>query len=168
MVYTLFCAENEMNDDIIVSYSDIVYTENVLKKLTHSESDFAVIVDKGWERLWKARMGNPLDDAETMKVALDENIIELGKKPNSYSEIQGQYIGLLKISKNIIGRIAKFYHGLDRKAIYDGKDYENMYMTSFIQLVIDNLVPVKAVFINGGWVEIDSLGDLAIYDNYEL
>ena len=35
-----------------------------------------------------------------------------------------------------------------------------MYMTSFIQMIINNLMNVKPTFINGGWIEIDSLDDL--------
>ena len=35
-----------------------------------------------------------------------------------------------------------------------------MYMTTFIQMIIDNLLDVKPIYINGGWVEIDSLVDL--------
>ena len=33
-------------------------------------------------------------------------------------------------------------------------------MTSFLQLIIDNVSPVKAVLINSGWLEIDTLQDL--------
>ena len=43
-------------------------------------------------------MENPLDDAETLKIK-NGNIIEIGKKAYSYDEIEGQYIGLFKISK---------------------------------------------------------------------
>ena len=35
-----------------------------------------------------------------------------------------------------------------------------MYMTSLIQLIIDNLMSVKPVYIKGGWLEIDSVSDL--------
>ena len=40
-----------------------------------------------------------------------------------------------------------------------------MYMTSFIQLIIDNVLPVKANIINGGWLEFDTKNDLEIYTN---
>ena len=43
-----------------------------------------------------------------------------------------------------------------------------MFMTSFIQLVIDKLMPVKAVQIKGGWVEIDTVEDLKRLENYKL
>ena len=35
-----------------------------------------------------------------------------------------------------------------------------MFMTSFIQMIIDNLLNVTPVFIDGGWIELDSLSDL--------
>ena len=37
-----------------------------------------------------------------------------------------------------------------------------MYMTSFIQMIIDNLVDVKPVFIKGGWVEVDCADDIGV------
>ena len=148
-----------MDDDLIISYADIVYKNEVLKKLLNSQDDFSVVVDRDWKKLWSLRMENPLDDAETLKLK-NGNIIEIGKKAHIYEDIEGQYIGLIKISKKILNKVIKFYDMLDRGASYDGKDFDNMYMTSFIQMIINNLLNVKPTFINGGWIEIDSLDDL--------
>lgn len=160
MVSTLFCSEKEWNDDLIISYADIVYEQYILEALVGTPSDFAVVIDKDWRSLWQKRMRDPLDDAETLKVDKNGYIVELGKKPSGYHEIEGQYIGLIKIRKSITKKIQDFYHSLDRTSSYEGKDFDNMYMTTFIQLVIDNLMPVKAVSVSGGWVEIDTLKDL--------
>ena len=46
-------------------------------------------------------MSNPLDDAETFKT-LNGFLIELGKKTINLNEIEAQYIGLFKISKNYL------------------------------------------------------------------
>ena len=167
MVSTLFCAKDFMNDDLIISYADIIYKKEILDKLIASEDDFSVVVDKDWKRLWDARMENPLDDAETLKIK-DGYIYELGKKPENYEDIEGQYIGLIKISKNIIEKVIKFYECLDKNGLYNGKDFSNMYMTSLIQMISDNLVHVKPIYINGGWIEIDSIEDLASYKDYIL
>lgn len=159
MVSTLFNAKDFMDDDIIISYADIIYKKEVMESLIASEDDFSVVVDKDWIKLWSIRMDNPLNDAETLKIE-DGKIVELGKKPNTYEDIEGQYIGLIKISKSAIKKVINFYEGLDKDKLYDGKDYDNMYMTSLIQMIIDDLMDVKPVFINGGWVEIDSVDDL--------
>lgn len=150
-----------MDDDLIISYADIVYKKEILKKLIESKEDFSVVVDRNWKELWSQRMGNPLEDAETLKIR-ENKIIELGKKPKFYNEIEGQYIGLIKISKNVLTKVIDFYNNLDKNKLYDGKDFNNMYMTSFIQLVIDKLMEVKPVFIDGGWVELDTIEDLSV------
>ncbi|MCB0344580.1 MAG: phosphocholine cytidylyltransferase family protein [Bdellovibrionales bacterium] len=162
MVYTLFCAQPELNDDVVITYSDIIYRPNVLESLLACSDDFAVVIDKDWRSLWESRMENPLEDAETLKLDTSGFIKELGKKPSSYSEIEGQYIGLIKISKTAIPAVIDFYHHLDKSEIFDGKDFDNMYMTSFIQLIIDRLMPVKAVPIHGGWLEVDCPTDLSL------
>lgn len=163
MVSTLFCSKDYMDDDIIISYSDIIYSKDVLDKLILSKNKFSVVIDKQWKELWSLRMEDPLSDAETLKVK-DGNIIELGKKPNNYNDIEGQYIGLIKISKELIPSIISFYESLDKNTKYDNQSYNNMYMTSFIQLIIDNIVNVQPTYINGEWIEIDSVEDLEVLE----
>jgi L-glutamine-phosphate cytidylyltransferase len=167
MVSTLFNAKEFMDDDIIISYADIIYKKEVLEKLIKSTYDFSVVVDKDWKELWSLRMEDPLDDVETLKVK-DGKIIELGKKPNSYDDIEGQYIGLMKISKSAIPKVIEFYSSLDKDKLYDGQDYDNMYMTSLIQMIIDQLMNVQPIFINGGWIEVDSIEDLEAYKKVNI
>ena len=64
------------------------------------------------------------------------------------------------ISENTVNKVIRYYESLDKSILYDGNNYDNMYMTTFIQMIIDNLLEVKPIYINGGWVEIDSLVDL--------
>ena len=167
MVSTLFCAKKFLNDDIIISYSDIIYKKEILKSLISSNEDFSVIVDKEWDKLWSLRMVDPLSDLETLKIK-GNKIIEIGKKPKCYENIEGQYIGLIKISKRVINKVIKYYEDLDKVRLYDGKDYDNMYMTSFIQMVIENLMDVSPVYTKGGWIEIDSIEDLNAYNRTKL
>jgi len=162
MVHTLFCAEDELHGDVIISYADIIYGSNHITRLKEAPGDFCVVIDRQWRALWEARMQDPLSDAETLRLDPMGNIIELGQKPKSYAEIQGQYVGLIKISAQAWPQIRQMYHSLDRQRLYDGKTFAQMYMTSFIQLVIDNLMPVQAVMIDGGWMEFDSISDLSL------
>lgn len=165
MVSTLFCAERELDGDTIISYSDIVYAPSIIESLLAADAEFAVVIDRDWRRLWQERMDDPLDDAETLRLDPDGRILELGKKARSYEDIEGQYIGLLKIAASAWPKLRAFYHRLDRHGMYDGKDFDNMYMTSFVQAVIDRLMPVTAVPIQGGWLEIDVPSDLSISVN---
>ena len=160
MVYSLFCAESEMNENLIISYGDIYYNEKNLMALISDPADIAITIDKRWRELWQRRMDNPLADAETLKIDKEGYITELGKKPHSYAEIQGQYMGLIKINLTKIDEIIKFYHSLDTSRIYDGKTFENMYMTTFLQELINAGMRIRGVPVYGGWLEIDTLSDL--------
>ena len=161
MLWTLFCAENELHDEVIVSYGDIVYSSNVLQRLINSNEDISVIIDLDWEEYWKERNDNPLDDAETLKVNNEGYICEIGKKPQSISEIEGQYIGLMKFSKRGILKLKSLFHS-EKEGITNflGKPVKNAYMTDFLQALIDSGERVSPIFINSGWIEIDTVNDL--------
>ena len=79
-------------------------------------------------------MENPLLDAETLKMDGNGYIVELGKKPNSYDEIEGQYMGLFSIKKEKSIHLAGHYEALVSDRMVGGRRFNNMYMTDFIQI----------------------------------
>ncbi len=168
MVESLFSAIefiNSCTEDLIIGYGDIVYNQANLKALLDSEAEISLMIDKNWHELWSIRMDNPLADAETLVLDDSGNILELGQKPDSYEMIQGQYTGLIKIRKDKIQDFVQCYLQLDRKAQYDGNDFFNMYMTSFLQILIRQNWQVKAVEVHSGWLEVDSIDDLNVYES---
>lgn len=167
MVYTLFCARDFLNEcihnkkDLIISYADIIYSKDIVERLMESKNDIDIVVDDMWLNLWQKRFANPLLDAETLKIH-NGKIKEIGKKPSSLQDIQSQYIGLFKIDSNFLGELIRFYDNLNKKAMYDNKSFKQMYMTSFLQALIDKYDNAYAVRIDGGWCEIDNVSDLEI------
>lgn len=159
MVWTLFSAEDELNGEVIVAYGDIVYSGAILDKLLASRADIAVAVDRDWESYWRARSDDPLSDAESLKLAEDGKILELGQTPGSLEEIQGQYMGLMKFSAKGIMRLKEVFNEAKSNQNLRGKRPEQAYMTDLIQLMIDRGYSVNAVLVNGGWVEIDTVED---------
>ncbi len=167
MVESLFSAIEFINgctEDLIISYGDIVYNPANLEALLESEAEISLMIDKNWHELWSIRMDNPLADAETLVLDDDGNILELGQQPESYETIQGQYTGLIKVRKDKIQDFIQCYLELDRQARYDGNDFFNMYMTSFLQILINHDWQVKAVEVHSGWLEVDSIDDLNVYE----
>ncbi len=169
MVATLFAAREALGsgDDVIIGYGDIVYQPENLEALLQCRAEVAVMVDRDWRKCWDLRFEDPLSDAESLLVDDSGSLLELGKKPDSYERIQGQYTGLIKIDKSRVARFVEFYDALDRERIYDGKDFDNMYMTSFLQALIDAGWDVKAAFVRNGWLEIDAVSDLELYESLE-
>ncbi|HKR43081.1 MAG TPA: phosphocholine cytidylyltransferase family protein [Paraburkholderia sp.] len=150
--------------DVLVSYGDIVYERRVLESVLANRHEISVAVDRRWRDLWELRMDDPLSDAETMRIASNGRIEELGKKPKSYDDVQGQYIGLFRVAAKVAPKVVDLYDRLPPNGLYDGRDRSNMFMTSFIQALIDADFDVAAAFIDGGWLEIDQLADLERYE----
>jgi choline kinase len=169
MVVSMFKALKfiEKDGDLLISYGDIVFEKKNLDLLLDCDDDIAIMTDIKWLDLWNERMDNPLEDAETLILDKDNYIIELGKKPSNYDQIQGQYTGLIKIKSNKTKELIEFYKSLDRNASYDNKNFDNMYMTTFIQLLINAGWGVKASLVENGWLEIDSVNDLYNYEQLE-
>ena len=152
MVETLFCARDFINEDgeLIIAYGDIVYESKNLHALLKCKDEIALMIDSKRKKLWSLRIQNPLEDAETLVMDKNNYVLELGKKPDNYDKIQGQYTGLIKVRADKVQDLINFYDNLDRKKLYDGQKFQNMYMTSFIQELINSNWKVKAVLVNNG------------------
>lgn len=167
MVESLFAARKFMetcNEDLLICYGDIVYQSENLSSLLQGKDPITLMIDNAWRELWSLRLDNPLDDAETLLFDKQGYIRELGKKPSSYNQIQGQYTGLIKVRNDQLPAMIAFYDGLDRTALYEDKDFENMYMTTFLQSLINSGWKIGAAIVNNGWLEVDSVDDLHCYE----
>ena len=164
MLYSLLCAEEYMNDDIIISYGDIIFKKSVLDKLINSKEEITVVSDSLWFDYWRERFDDPLDDAESF-IKKNENEIEsLGEKVKDISKIQGQYIGLIKLSKLGCNIIKKTYNDADlnNKNIWNSKkNIEKTFMTDILNY-LSKTDQVNFVEIKRNWFEIDSIKDLEI------
>lgn len=160
MVATLFCAEDELQGEVIVSYGDIVYAGEILDALLASPAEIAVTIDMQWESYWRARNEDPLADAETLRLGKDGRILEIGKCPTSLDEIEGQYMGLMKFSGQGLEQLKATY----RKALQEGalgpRVVEKAHMTDLLQAMTDSGNWVQAVPVSAPWVEIDTISDL--------
>ena len=165
MVESMFCAAHLFSgkNDIIVSYGDLIYKDDVLKSLIKSSGEIAVAVDIAYREYWEARMANPLDDLETLKLDSAGNITEIGKKPKSYADINAQYMGLLKIKKTLAKKILKEWLSVPADGINHSPTKKNFYMTDFLQLLIDKKYKIKAVPVANNWLEIDTISDIQLY-----
>ncbi len=172
MVCSLMCARKIMQaeEDILISYGDIIYNTDILNKVLASESDSSVIVDDGWYEYWSARCENPLDDAETLMFDKDDNLTEIGQKTNDLAKIQSQYIGLMRFRREGLKAMLDLSAEAERRSNAGEKlwrterNYQKMYMTDLLQGLIDEENKLRAVHIHRGWFEIDDKEDLKVVE----
>lgn len=145
--------------DLIIAYGDIVYSAEILKELLSSSAPISVIIDQDWKSYWEARFDDILEDAETLVVNEYDQILEIGSKTTDISEIQGQYIGLIKITKE--GKsVFRNEYAISEKHKCNSKKRENAYMTDFLQQLISKGYSIQGIRVSSPWIEIDQPKDM--------
>jgi len=166
MVESLFCARSifDGSADLIIAYSDIVYEPRILTALLAAPGPIATVIDLNWRDLWETRMEDPLSDAESLRLNADGTLREIGQKAHGIADIEGQYIGLTKISADAQKSVLRFYDSLDRKAIYAGRPFSQLFMTEFLTQLISSGFAVHSAPVESGWLEVDTIDDLNCYE----
>lgn len=164
MVESLMTAKNEFDDDVIVSYSDILFEEQMLKTMVKSTADFAVAVDDDWKEYWTKRYGRVDFDTESLSLDDNGNIIELGLENPELKDIDARYVGLLKFSKEGLKCIEKIMEDAylnfeDKPWQQSGKTVRKAYMTDLLNAIIESGKEVKAIRFHNGWIEFDTNED---------
>ncbi len=144
--YSLLLTRELVSDDDFIKFdADVVFEEEVLRKLIESEHETALCIDR-----------NINLEAEEVKVITDSEgkVLEVGKKLDPHKS-SGESIGIEKISKNAAKLL---YAELDR-LMQDKANWQEYYDDSYTTLVNQG-VPFAAVDITGlKWVEIDTHED---------
>jgi L-glutamine-phosphate cytidylyltransferase len=157
MVATLRCASALLRQTpCLISYGDILYQPDRVKTLAEVDADIAISYDTNWESLWRARFSNPLADAETFR---QENgwLTTIGEKAERLSEIEGQYIGLLKFTPAGWAQVEQVLSTLtvERQRRID--------MTNLLRTVLGHGTSIRCVPGAGAWCEVDDSADVHLY-----
>lgn len=163
MVESLMTAKDFITDDnILICYSDILYTEELVKKCINNNFDIGVAVDADWKNLWQLRYGKVDFDLESLTVE-NGNIIELGKEVDSSINLDYRYIGLIKFSKVGINILINTYNSrIGKSWRQSGKSFEQGYMTDILSQIIDDGNEIKAIVTKGNWLEFDTAEDYEV------
>lgn len=164
MVFSLFCAEPEIEGEVVISYADILYEDSVLRSLLNaSVSDILVVVDMAWRRYFEDRFDDPFSEAESLILGTDLRILDIGRSHPPVTDIQAQYIGLIKLTTIGSQVFRQAYHQAKdefwNKPWQRGRVFQKAYMTDFLQALIDAGNPVSAVSVENGWIEFDTAAD---------
>lgn len=159
MVSSLECASEWLSQGpCVVTYSDIFYGPEAVSSLAGCDASLAITYDPDWLALWKRRFEDPLADAETFRIDAAGNLVEIGGKPSSVAEVQGQYMGLLRFTPAAWQEVGRIRAGMTAEA------RDRMHMTGTLQLVVSaGRVAVAAIAHRGEWGEVNSEDDLAAY-----
>ena len=169
-------ASSIMDDDVIVSYGDVIFDENILKPLVDFDGLIGLGIDFDWEKnyegenkhlKYEATVGQikndvcvRIVDGRELKKSTNESISSL---KNSENVTIGEFVGLMRLSKNGCSAFTKTYEKIINT--HTGKFHEadsihNAYFTDMLQELIDNDVKILPISVKGKWCEIDTMQDL--------
>lgn len=164
MVRGLFHARGEFDDDVIMTYGDVVFEEKVIRKVIESNAEVGVVVDTHWQDYWTSRLGSVTQDSESM--VLDEDrIVSLGIPNPDVKNMYARYVGIIKFSKDVLPKIERLFDKEKEKywdkddKWYQSKNFKKAYMTDWLQHLINNNFDVRAIKIERGWLEFDTNED---------
>ena len=159
MVMSLVAAASWLrSDSVVISYADIFYGRDIVRDLAAASGDLVVAYDRDWRSLWTRRFADPLSDAETFRTDAGGNLIDIGRRTTDINDIQGQYMGLLKFTPQAWGAVEAVLASVDQKT------RDAMDMTTLLRRLLGTGFPIGTLGITGQWGEIDSSGDLELYE----
>ncbi|MTI63754.1 phosphocholine cytidylyltransferase family protein [Methylophaga sp.] len=158
MVRTLLQADNLLqHEDCLVSYGDIVYHPDWVRKLKDSPADIAISYDTDWLDLWSQRFDEPLSDAESFQSEAGF-LTDIGRKVSDLSDIAGQYMGLLLFRPHGWLQVKKLLQG------YNHAEIDKLDMTSLLSRLLARGISIATVPVAGRWLEVDDPDDLIFYE----
>ena len=156
-------AREHICNDTIITYSDIIFEDSVLKSILQANFDIGIAVDLDWKIGYENRKLHPMSEAENILFDKSRNILEIRKNiQNSDLEV-GEFLGIIKLSNNGCKSLLKKYNEIRNKndeQFHDAKSITKAYITDMIQELIESKIEVKPIFISGKWCEIDTIEDL--------
>jgi choline kinase len=163
---SLMVAKSHMNDEMITTYSDIIFDEKILNSIMEFKGDIGIAVEVNWEKRYINRDQHPKSEADN--VIIDSNKILKIKKNISKckdNQIIGEFIGLMKLSKKGSEIFKNKYLELEKMHVgkfHNAPSLEKSYLTDMLQELINSGVKISPIIINGNWCEIDTPQDIEI------
>src|SRR5262245_55673108 len=104
ILLSLFKAREHLEEGFVSQYADIVYTDEVVKKLAASTHDKVIDCDTDWRRRYVHRSRHPESDAEKLR-ATGERVVEISRTIRS-EEAAGEFIEIAKFSPDGASELA--------------------------------------------------------------
>ena len=160
----LFCAKAKLNDSVVIAYGDLMFEYEVLERILNFKGDIGVGVRLNWKPHYKGRTLHPISEAENVVIE-NNKIVKIRKNISKCekNQIIGEFIGIMKLSKNASDILVQKYLELQKSHIgkfHNATSLKQAYTTDMLQEIIDSDYLVEPVIIEGKWCEIDTIQDI--------
>jgi L-glutamine-phosphate cytidylyltransferase len=158
---SLFHAEDLMDGPFLCSYSDILFTAEVVRRALANTDDMALVVDTQWRKRYTDRTEHPPDDAE--KVLVENGIVTRVSRDIDIERAHGEYIGVAKFSATGASKLREHYRRC--REAYAGKPFHQarVFAKAYLIQLFQDMIEVGERFAHvdtpGEYIEIDTQQD---------
>ena len=173
ILHSLMYARTELEQalsqgqSVIISYSDIWFSQSILALLMDSQQNMSLAIDPYWERQYIGRTDNPPTAAEVAVFSATHLITKIGKNISwSETEQEGEVIGLLMLRPQGIRDFLNYFDAIDAKLSLDcafqhAPAWRQSYITDLFQGMLNENYMIHCVPITQEmlWKEFDTVQD---------
>jgi len=165
---SLLYAADEMNEDFLFSYSDIVFAPAHARLAANSTAPVGLVIDRLWKDTYVGRVHHPLSEAELASVhdtPAGAAVDRVGKTVVPADQAVGEFTGLAKFT----AAGASALRAVWTRALEGGLEapfgraahLRQAYLSDALNAMADGGVRLAPLFIDGRWREIDTEEDLS-------
>jgi len=156
---SLVCARNDFNDDMVIIYGDLLFREYILRDLLETKGEIVVVVDSALDN--PNISGSPdfaycSQDDDRSPFMQNVTLTQLtssadatDKKPSGY------WIGMMRVRKQGREWIETALDELRSKS-----NFNELTLPDLLNLLIQQGKPINTHYIDGHWLDVNSLDDI--------
>jgi phosphoenolpyruvate phosphomutase len=153
-LYSLYLAKDQIKENTVISYGDIVFRSYILNELLNDQNDITLIVDADF-----SVEGENIDYV-TADTKYTKKLFNQPVKFNNMGsdiglqEITGEFIGLWKVNSSGSVAVKKALDLLSKQS-----NFKQMSCSDLFNEVVKTQ-PIAVRYIKGSWLDVDSIVDL--------
>lgn len=163
----IFAAEKEFTTSLLIIYSDIIFTTEIIKRLILEKGDIKIVIDKSYihsKGLYKSGLErvateHPLGERQLKK---QENCaVKLGKLLPS-EEAHAEFVGLMHVSlegAEILKQLYNEYKHSSTGKFHEAPSFGKAALIDLLQIAIERGHKVNVVEVDHGWRELHTPED---------
>jgi len=161
-LYSLFCARKELDEECLVIYSDILFEDQLLKRILAVRQDISIGVNVNWLESFRQRKSASAEDFELVYFDSDSLVERIGKLPDvKERKNRGLFNGILKLSHHgarVLQRHYDRFVGLSNGSVKDF-NRRTAYISDLLREMAWLGTPIFCVINESGWLEIETRED---------
>lgn len=166
---SIFAAKEEMENGFILTYSDIIFDESIVKNLLKSKEDITIVVDNSYA-YHKHEIDKELDliiskkrssHHRELSSTLGNEISFIGVKLKK-DVATHEFIGIVKFSKRGAENLISVYEDCKKNhtgKFHESESLEKASLCDMLQEMVDRGFKVHYIETNKGWIEIHNEND---------